>query len=139
MIYGTGLLAVARAVCPEHHAVYDTRTHVAVPIEDAPDGRESVLYMYDSDHVGDDPYIPCHEPSETPWERIVLLERDGNYGISLIFYPERTDSGDRLPLEIVVPVRGGRRVQGGVSRETMVWLRDWLIKALPESEATDEQ
>lgn len=27
-----GLLAVARSVCPEHHAVYDTRTHVAVPI-----------------------------------------------------------------------------------------------------------
>lgn len=25
--------AVARAVCPEHHAVYDTRMHVAVPAE----------------------------------------------------------------------------------------------------------
>lgn len=25
--------AVARAVCPEHHAVYDTRTHVAGPID----------------------------------------------------------------------------------------------------------
>ena len=29
-----GIEAVARAVCPEHHAVYDTRTHVAVPVGD---------------------------------------------------------------------------------------------------------
>jgi hypothetical protein len=30
-------LAVASAVCPEHHAVYDTRTHFVVPRDEVPE------------------------------------------------------------------------------------------------------
>lgn len=36
-----GVLAVARAVCPGHHAVYDTRTHRAVLMTDL---RDLLLY-----------------------------------------------------------------------------------------------
>jgi len=89
-----------------------------------------VLYMYDSEHEGEVPYVPHHEPSEEHWERIILFHED-NYGISLIYYPLADDH----PLEIAAPVRGGGRLQGSLSRETMVALRDWLNNVLPATEA----
>lgn len=36
------ILAVARAVCPAHHAVFDTRTHVAVPVAEIREAAESL-------------------------------------------------------------------------------------------------
>ena len=51
-----GVVAVARAVCPEHHAVYDTRTHVAVPVmalEDLLEQHDHFLYMMESPLEGE--------------------------------------------------------------------------------------
>jgi len=47
----SAILAVARAVCPEHHAVYDTREFVLVPVESARQWIDTYRYDNASDEL----------------------------------------------------------------------------------------
>lgn len=52
--------AVARAVCPEHHAVYDTRTHAAVPVAEIEEAASALQKVASGQITG-------NNHSHRPW------------------------------------------------------------------------
>lgn len=67
IVYGSGLLAVARAVCPAHHAVFDTRTHVAVPVAEIERLKQLVIDAGDALENGGSAWNVVHDLYQPEW------------------------------------------------------------------------